>query len=528
MSDPFRWPALTGAAALTGTELACEIGIWGKVHRQASDYRWIARSGRFGGQLADINRRLRIGGEDRAVRATAWRAPWEPEGQDWFAVGTYPSRATDAWGRGAVLEKQVWHWRRPTPSLPPALAALALLPAVAGADDRLWWDRVDQGDWQRPDYALPLGSDACPRVRIGGPDLERVIEDGIAALRGTLDPELLAKAYACLLAGQGPALLRGLESPLSPAALAVLLLPLTPKQAARCSLAAWVPAALTDPGDIGRNWDLAATAQPGPSPSIAPEYLDLGAVLAEALLAGDPGQLGRGSARPPASQSQDLAEPAPPPTPEDAPSRPEGLGHSIHPSPRMHLRPETAAASPGLGYLYRFADRIGLRRLDLALVGEDLRAIARYSLLEPGSDPAGHPLIGWLATLTKQRPDWVDARDWGIKIDQLRSAALFLLPHPRTLDLVGLPDSPAVPALLAALAADPRAVRDELAAHGIVSLRGMLDHSLASPDPTLATDIREWMGTWLAASGSPELEGALRDLMQRPLAPSATSPASAR
>ena len=131
MSDPFRWPALAGAAAFTGTELACEIGIWGKVHRQASDYRWIARSDGFGGPLADINRRLRIGGEDRAVRATAWRAPWEPAGQDWFAVGTYPSRATDAWGRGAVLEKQVWHWRRPTPSLPPALAALALLPAVA-------------------------------------------------------------------------------------------------------------------------------------------------------------------------------------------------------------------------------------------------------------------------------------------------------------------------------------------------------------------------------------------------------------
>jgi hypothetical protein len=182
----------------------------------------------------------------------------------------------------------------------------------------------------------------------------------------------------------------------------------------------------------------------------------------------------------------------------------------------MHLRPGTVAGSPGLGYVYRFADRIALRRLDLALLGEDLRAIARYSLLEPGSDPAGHPLIGWLATLTEQRPDWVDARDWGIKIDQLRSAALFLLPHPRTLDLVGLPDNPPVPALLAALAADPTAVGDGLAAHGILSLRRMLEHSLACPDPTLATDIREWMGTWLVTTGHPELEDALGDLMQPP------------
>ena len=511
MSDPFRWPALAGASALMGTELACEIGIWGKVHRQASDYRWIARSGGFGGPLADINRRLRIGGEDRAVRTTAWRAPWEPEGQDWFAVGTYPSRATDAWGRGAVLEKQALHWRRTAPDMPPVLAALALLPAVAEADDRLWWDRVDQGDWQRPDYALPLGPDARPRVRIGGQDLERVIEDGIAALHRTLDSEQLAAAYACLLAGQRPALLRGLESPLPPAALAVLLLPLSPEQAARCSLAAWVPAALIDPADIGHNWDLAATEQPGAPSSNAPEHLGQGAALAEALLSGDPGRLGRRSARSSASQTQDLVEPGPRPTPEIAPSRPTSSSQTIHPSPRMRLHPETAAASPGLGYLYRFADRIALRRLDLALLGEDLCASSRYSLLDPGSDPVGHPLIGWLATLTERRPDWVDWREWGIKIDQLRSAALFLLPHPRTLDLVGLPDSASVPALLAVLATDPRAVGDVLAAHGIVPLRRMLEHSLACPDATLVADIREWMGAWLATTGNPELENGMDD-----------------
>ena len=509
LDDPCRWPALAGAAALLGEELRCELGLWGKVHGQASDYRWIARSQGFGAGRPDLERRLRIGAEDLAVRLTAWRAPWEGRGEaaalsaDYFAIGTYPSRAQDAAGRGAVLEKRVLHWRRPSPGFPIALAAVALLPVVAGGDDRAWWERVAEGDWQRPDYALPLGPEACPRVTLGRAALAAGIEAGIAALLAVLDQPRLADVYAGLLAGVRPVMLRGLERPLPPAALAALLLPLSPAQAERCSLSAWVPATLIDPVDLGHNWDLVATRQPGATPAVGAESVARGAALAAALCARDPGLIpveDRPRTGPPVGAT-------PVPTPVSAQAPP-----GVHSNPRLHLEPAAPATWPGLGYLYQFADCINLRRLDLARLGQDLTAPAAYPLLKPAEDPAGHPLVAWLGGLERRVPDGVDAADWGFKRDQLRAAALFLLPHPATLGLVGLPQNPAVPALLAVLAATPGRVGDHLAAHGLPVLRQLLAHSLAGPDPSLVAEIRTWMQQWLAAVGNDALRHGLDDL----------------
>ncbi|WP_295461392.1 hypothetical protein, partial [uncultured Thiodictyon sp.] len=444
MSDPFDWPALAGAPAQLGEALHCAVGIWGKVHGAASDYRWIARSEGFGGGLPDLHRRLRIGAEDLGIRTTAWRAPGaEAGGQDYFAIGTYPSRAQDAAGRGAVLEKRVLHWRSPAAGFAIALAAAALLPAVADGDDGAWWGRVGEGDWQQPDYALPLGPESCPRLVLGRAALDGVIAAGIDALSAVLDQPRLAALYTGLLAGWRPVVLGGQPRPLPPAALVALLLPLSPGEVARCSLCAWVPASLIDPADLGRNWDLVVTRQAGPpTPAAAPADLERGAVLAAALLARAPGRIAGGSAP--------LVFPPPPIQAAVVAAVPISVDH---PNPRMHLEPFAAATWPGLGYLYEFADRVNLRRLDLARLAQDLTAPAAYPLLPPDEDPVGHPLVGWIATLTRRRPDWVDAAEWGFKIDQLRAAALCLLPHPGTLDLVGLPLHPAVPALLAVLAA---------------------------------------------------------------------------
>jgi hypothetical protein len=107
----------------------------------------------------------------------------------------------------------------------------------------------------------------------------------------------------------------------------------------------------------------------------------------------------------------------------------------------------------------------------------------------------------------------VNVAEWGVKIDQLRAAALFLLPHPRTLDLVGLPQHPRVPALLAVLAGAPDATAAPLAAHGESALRRMLGHSLACPDAPLVADIRQWMSRWLAATGDADLTRALSALL---------------
>ncbi len=517
MSDPLRWPALSGAASLLGEVLRCEIGIWGKVHRQASDYRWIARSSGFAGQAPDLHRRLRIGSEDRAVRATAWRAPWEPTGQDYFAIGTYASRALDAAQRAGGLEKQVLHWHRPSAEVPAALAALLLLPAVAHVDDRPWWDRVGEGEWQRSDYALPLDADACPRLRIARADLEAAVAAGIDALLEALAPPSLAALYAGLLAGVRPVMLRGQASPLPPAALAALLLPLTAEQAGRLSLSAWVPAMLIDPPDLAYNWDLVVTGQSGAVPEVAPEFMERGAVLAQALVNRDPGSLGAG---PPAGMragsagafelpDQGSRHPAQPPRPRGTSI--DWAASGRYPR-RMRLALTAAVESPGLRYLYHFADCIALRRLDVSLLAADLIEAGGRPLPAPGEDPAGHPLIGWIATLRETLPAGVDALEWEIKIDQLRAAALFLLPHPHTLALVGLPDHPRVPALLCALAADPAAA-EALAAHGESALRRMIEHSLACPDASLVADIRAWVTDWLAGPGQTLLGHALWDLL---------------
>ena len=520
MSDPLRWPALSGATAVLGEVLRCEIGIWGKVHRQASDYRWIARSSGFAGQAPDLHRRLRIGSEDRAVRATAWRAPWEPTGQDYFAIGTYASRALDAAQRAGVLEKQVLHWHRPSAEVPAALAAVLLLPAVAHADDRLWWDRVGEGDWQRSDYALPLGGDVCPQLRIARADVEAAVAAGIDALLETLDQPSLAALYAGLLAGVRPVMLRGQASPLPPAALAALLLPLTAEQAGRLSLSAWVPGVLIDPPDLAHNWDLVVTGQSGAVPEVASEFLERGAVLAQALVNRDPGCLDAG---PPSRMHAGSAPAFEPPDPFDPgsrhpaqPSRPRGTpidsaDRGGYPR-RMQLARTASVESPGLRYLYHFADHIALRRLDLSLLAADLIEAGGQLLPVPGEDPAGHPLIGWIKTLRETLPAGVDALEWEIKIDQLRAAALFLLPHPHTLALVGLPDNPRVPALLCALAADPAAA-EALAAHGESALRRMIEHSLACPDASLVADIRAWVTDWLAGPGKTPLGHGLRELL---------------
>ena len=538
MNAPCDWPALAGAEALVDEPLHYEIGIWGKVHGLASDYRWIARSSGFGARLPDLHRYLRLGGEDLPVRTAAWRAPWsefhsELAGQDWFAIGTYPSRAQDAFGRSGVLEKQVLHWLRPSPGFPAALAACALLPLLTHADDRLWWGQVGAAPRPRLDAVMPLGPDTCPAVALGHSGLAAAIATGIDDLLAVLDQSRLAGAYAALLAGVRPVMLGGLDRPLSPFALAALLLPLPAELAGRCSVCAWMPSILIDPLDLGHNWDLAVTRQPWPIPPVTAEFADRGALLAAALRARDPGLIrptqGPGPIRhgvltaPAGSLSDNIIGSQIPrvgsETSVHCASTPYAIVEQsqpcMHPNPRMHLEPAAAASRPGLGYLYEFADRINLRRLDLARLALDLSKPAVYPLLGPERDPAGHPLIGWIAAQERHLPPGVDAAEWAFKIDQLRAAALILLPHPATLDLVGLPGDPRVPALLAVLALEPARVAIHLMAHGGPALCRMLEHSLSCPIPSLVVDIRAWMQRWLVLSGSVASAPALGDLLSR-------------
>ncbi len=522
MSDPFQWPALANGERHLGETLECQVGVWGKVHRQASDFRWIARGDGFGEGHKDLSRNLRIGSEDQSIELTAWRAlvdkTRDPGSRDYFAIGAYPSRAVDALGRQAGLEKAILHWRRFANGPPATLAAFALLSWVVEADDRLWWDRIDQGDWQQPDYALPLDARACPSAApIDGAALVQQIEQGIGSLADALDIERLARLYALLLGGAHPIMLHAQVRPLPPSALAALLLPLPAQLAETISLTAWVPSMLVDAADVGKNWDLAVTARPGMAPSVDPAELARGTKLAEALLERAPERLA--SATPLAAGS-----PAEGPEPAQAADRIDrddqgssarrslSGGLSLHPNPRLGLATPPSGLPPALTYLHEFADCIHLRRLDLRRLRVELNGKAQF--LPAGEDPARHPLVAWIRSLQADIPTGVHPREWQFKIDQLRSAALVLLPSAQTLAIVGLPEAKQarVPALLVALAFDPEQAGRGLAEHGRDVLQQMLQQSLDCHNP-LVERIRDWMVRWSSLQQDAALHRGLDDLL---------------
>jgi hypothetical protein len=523
MSGLFEWPALAGGERHLGETLQCRFGIWGKVRDQASDYRWIARSEGFGEGRKDLSRALRIGSEDQSVATTAWRALCDGTGDasacDYFAIGAYPSRAVDAFGRQVPIEKLIMQWLRHADGPPVALAALAMLPRVAEADDRLWWDRVNEGDWQEPDYALPLDASVCPAPpRIDAEAFAEHIEHGIQALEEGIGVERLARTYALLLAGAHPVMLGGQPRPLPPSALAALLLPLAPERAETLSLAGWVPSMLVDAADVGKNWDLAVTARAGMAPTVDRADLAQGTRLAEALLERAPERLGRAPAaasRPPADEPE--PSPAGDSVQASAPEPPAHPGADsewrLHPNPRLGLAPAPPEHSPALAYLYELADRVNLRRLDLSRLRAALDH--RPRLLAAGENPARHPLVTWIRALESHCPDGVAAQEWQFKIDQLRAAALVLLPSADTLARVGLPEGhpPRVPALLVVLAIDHHQGGDALAEHGPDALHRMLQQSLSCRSPALVDAIRRWMREWMSTQPSAELQRGLRDLL---------------
>src|SRR5579864_2137562 len=218
MKARLSWPALVPPPLLPVT-LEYERAVWGKVHGESSDFRWIARSGGFDRSLAQLQGQLTFGVEDRPAVAQLWLG-----GSRCLAVGLYPSRAVFSSGRRDSLEKQVLAWHR-MPDLPAAMGALVLLPHVGALGDEVWWGREANEDWLDEAFSLPIGADQHQPLGVGEPELAVAIGRGVEALQAV--PEAaLAALYGHILSGRRPALLPGLDQPLPPAALAALLLPL--------------------------------------------------------------------------------------------------------------------------------------------------------------------------------------------------------------------------------------------------------------------------------------------------------------
>lgn len=456
MSRLWDWPALEGATTVgLPPSLAAEQGIWGKVHGASSDFRWIAATRGFSSLGRDLEREVAVGIEDRPARFSLWR--FGPEVH--LAGVGYPSRARDASGRAGSLEKQVLAIRA-DPAIPPALAALLLLPLVAELDDRTWWGRADPGAWDAdPRFVFDLGG---PReVPMSEEALDRAVADGVEGLRAALPPDgaaaVLAETFTGLLGGRRPVLFPAAEGPLAPAALAALLLPLDRKRADRLSLAGWLPSSRPPGGELGERWDLVARPG-GEAPRDRPADPDPRARrMAAAILAGDPSLLGGrrtpGPAipTPPAPATLPIHEPWSGDDTGPGPTRAGSGGPPPLPvSPNLPEPPAGASRAWWLIHdLARDPTRFWLDPQDLAPHLADGHDVDDESPLSAA--------LTWLRTLASDRPPGPAGEQHRAKEDLLRAAILALSPTPTTLDALGPFQSDRVPPVLYLTALPPDA-----------------------------------------------------------------------
>jgi hypothetical protein len=260
--DAMTWPALDLGGQELPSRLTCERGVWGKVHGAATDFRWIAATANFEAQRTGLERELALGAADVVDRpATLWRTV----GDTSYAVAFYPSLARDASGRTGFLERQVLEWKRP-PGVPAAAAALLLLPAVASLEATDWSEKRPQIVWSQDEDVMDL--DAAAPLPVSTSAIQEAIERGVAMLAEATTLDALTELYASLLAGGRAVTLKGLSAPLSPQAMAALLLPLPRDVADRISIAGWLPSSWLSPSgvdELRHCWDFVlggATAIP--------------------------------------------------------------------------------------------------------------------------------------------------------------------------------------------------------------------------------------------------------------------------
>ena len=264
MSSPWDWPGLQLPPADSSTAdpglppLEAERAVWGKAHGQASDFRWLGRSPGFP-ETPELRLALGIGSEDRPRRSVYWRASG---GGRFLAIAAYPSRAVDAAGRSGFLERQILAWS--SGDLPPALGAILWLPR----------SQAFEGEGAAGEV---LRRCAAPSPLEAPGDLSEAISQGLEELQQAACRDALIRLYGELLSrdpqraidGPSPGAERPcwltVEEPLTPLALAALLLPLPRDLGGRLSLAGWVPSSRVALPELEGRWSLVCGA-----PSLAP------------------------------------------------------------------------------------------------------------------------------------------------------------------------------------------------------------------------------------------------------------------
>ncbi|MDQ3280769.1 MAG: hypothetical protein M3Q69_05085 [Acidobacteriota bacterium] len=494
MTPLSAWPALQAGGRPLPSVLHYERAVFGKVHGAPSDFRWIARTRRFAEGATDPQRELNIGGEDVPSTFQAWRCL----GDRYFAVSVYPSRSVDAAGRRGFLEKQVLEWRRP-PDVPAALGALVLLPHVAAMSDAIWWHRLGEENWSRPDAWLTLDDADHEAIELDEGAIAAAIDRGRDALRAAAGSQALTQFYAQIVNGRRPAFLSEVSAPLPPEALASLLLSLPRELADGISISGWVPSARPSLTDLATRWDV-LVAPSRPSSAIVAQPSERAWAMAEDLLAAEPGLVSLAMIET-AVEEFDVEEPEVlVPLPDDTYGRPDAL---------LELAPPDDAAATILHDLYAFARAPQRRWLDVASLPRP--GIATSSARQS----AARVLLEWVGQVRAQRPPYAHEEQWGVKVDLLRSAALVLLPQPLTVQAIGLPDVRShVPALLFGLLLNSREC-DALSSLGEDALRDAVAQSLnCSGARRYEAKMWHWLREWRGATSRSNVRAILDEALR--------------
>ncbi|HEV7766152.1 MAG TPA: hypothetical protein VGQ76_14200 [Thermoanaerobaculia bacterium] len=246
--DTRYWPALDSGGQELPEQITFERGMWGKVHG-APDFRWIATSPAFTAPQKRLEHELALGLEDIAETGVLWRVL----GDTCYAIAFYPSGAIDAAGRRGFIEKQIVEWKRPAQA-PAVAGALVLLPFVASLD-AVDWGEAQPSDvhWSEDDHLMDL---AASSAQVSAATIKSAIEEGLRGLREVFSEDLLTELYAALLAGNRAV---PLTTPLPPAAVAALLLPLPRSVADNLSIVGRLPSTRLSESnveDLRRCWDI--------------------------------------------------------------------------------------------------------------------------------------------------------------------------------------------------------------------------------------------------------------------------------
>jgi len=498
MMDRFDWPALAHDQEPLPSVLTYERGVWGKVHGAPTDYRWIAQSAGFDRDRSDLYAQLNLGAEDAPCLFQAWRNL----GDRCCAINIYRSRAFDAAGRSGFLEKHVLEWRRPA-GVPAVIGALLLLPVVAKMEDAIWWDRVEGALSSDPSFLLRIPPEDLPSIAIDEDQIGKAIERGSEALREAVTPDVLEQLYDQLLSARQPAYLSRLSKPLPPEALAALLLPLPREIADRISLTGWIPSKRPSFEELGRRWDVLMTSPDQSVPAIPPASHPRARQMMEALLTSD------------LQFPLELAfeeHPAPAPLKAIAiprPTAPRQRDERFRPGLMLDLTAPEPNSPKILTELHQFATDPSRRWLDPEAIRKSCGEL-RF----PSSTTASRLLFDWLAQVRDQMPSRADPKQWEVKIDLLRSAAIVLMPELPTVRKLDLPATKRrVPILFFGMVLKGRKELGRLEGLGSDTLRHLLSQSLSwSDSPFWTRKFRDWLLAWQNDSHR-DIQGLISDVL---------------